>query len=79
MPFLVPGIGAQGGDVEAAVKNGIDSRGTGMVINSSRAILYAGAGEDFAQLARKVARETNDEINRSRQIGSRTASLSHSP
>ncbi len=41
MIFLVPGIGAQGGDVEAAVKNGIDSTGAGLIINSSRAIIYA--------------------------------------
>jgi len=66
MPFLVPGIGAQGGDIAAAVTNGRDSRGTGMIINSSRAVLYADSGPDFAQAARRVARETRDEINRHR-------------
>jgi len=68
MPLLVPGIGAQGGDIEAAVKAGVDSRRTGMVINSSRAILYAGSKEDFAQAARNEARRTRDEINRVRKV-----------
>jgi len=68
MPLLVPGVGAQGGDVEATVRSGRTSNGTGMMINSSRAILYAAAqeGEDFAAAARRVARETRDEINRYR-------------
>jgi orotidine-5'-phosphate decarboxylase len=63
LPLLVPGIGAQGGDIEASVKAGQSADGTGMVINSSRAILYAGAGADFAQQARRVAQATRDEIN----------------
>jgi orotidine-5'-phosphate decarboxylase len=66
MPLLVPGIGAQGGDVEKAVKNGRDSKGTGMIINSSRQIIYAGSGVDFADKARKAAMELRDEINRYR-------------
>jgi orotidine-5'-phosphate decarboxylase len=68
MPLLVPGIGAQGGDVEATVKAGRTANGTGMMINSSRAILYATPkdGEDFAAAARRVAQETRDEINRYR-------------
>jgi orotidine-5'-phosphate decarboxylase len=70
MPLLVPGIGAQGGDIEATVAAGKTSAGTGMMINSSRAILYAAtddkAGEDFAQAARRVALETRDAINRCR-------------
>ncbi len=64
MPLLVPGIGAQGGDIEATVTAGKTATGTGLMINSSRAILYAGKGEDFAAAARKVALETRDEINR---------------
>jgi orotidine-5'-phosphate decarboxylase len=68
MPLLVPGIGAQGGDIEATVKAGRTAAGTGLMINSSRAILYAAtdknAGEDFAAAARRVARETRDAINR---------------
>lgn len=70
MPLLVPGIGAQGGDVQATVTAGRTAPGTGMMINSSRAILYAKpddrAGEDFAQAARRVALETRDAINRFR-------------
>ena len=64
MPLLVPGIGAQGGDVEATVKAGRTANGTGLIINSSRAILYAGKDKDFAAAARAVALQTRDEINR---------------
>ena len=65
MPLLVPGIGAQGGDIAATVKSGKTAAGAGMMINSSRAILYAApqAGEDFASAARRVALETRDAIN----------------
>jgi orotidine-5'-phosphate decarboxylase len=64
LPLLVPGIGAQGGDIEATIKAGKTTGGTGLMINSSRAILYAGKGEDFAAAARQVALSTRDEINR---------------
>src|SRR5579859_95593 len=63
MPLLVPGIGAQGGDVEAVLKHGRSANGTGLMISSSRAILYAGSGEDFAQAARRAAIELRDTIN----------------
>lgn len=65
MPLLVPGIGAQGGDVQATVNAGKTANGAGMMINSSRAILYAkpDAGEEFMQAARRVALQTRDEIN----------------
>ncbi|MES2152428.1 MAG: orotidine-5'-phosphate decarboxylase [Pseudomonadota bacterium] len=65
MPLLVPGVGAQGGDVEATVRAGRSADGTGMMINSSRAILYATpqGSEDFAAAARRVAQETRDAIN----------------
>jgi len=66
MPLLVPGIGAQGGDIAATVMSGKTSAGTGMMINSSRAILYAapqGSSEDFAAAARRVAEETRNAIN----------------
>ncbi|MFJ3045497.1 orotidine-5'-phosphate decarboxylase [Herbaspirillum chlorophenolicum] len=68
MPLLVPGVGAQGGDVEATVKSGKTAAGTGMMINSSRAILYAKpeTGEDFTAAARRVALETRDTINKYR-------------
>jgi orotidine-5'-phosphate decarboxylase len=63
MPLLIPGIGAQGGDVEATVKAGRTLDGTGMIINSSRAILYASSGEDFAAAAAAVAKSTRDAVN----------------
>lgn len=68
MPLLIPGVGAQGGDVEATVKAGRTANGAGMMINSSRAILYAAPrdGEDFAAAARRVAMETRDAINAAR-------------
>ncbi|BEI42059.1 orotidine-5'-phosphate decarboxylase [Polynucleobacter sp. HIN10] len=64
MPLLIPGIGAQGGDIEATVAAGqvANKLGTGMMINSSRAILYASNGKDFADAARKVAIATRDAI-----------------
>ena len=64
MPLLIPGIGAQGGDIDATVKAGsiAGAPGTGMIINSSRAILYASSGSDFAQAARAVAQSTRDAL-----------------
>lgn len=64
MPLLVPGIGAQGGDVAATVVAGKTAQG-GMMINSSRAILFAPTndGESFDQAARRVALQTRDDIN----------------
>lgn len=67
VPLLVPGIGAQGGDVEATVTAGRTPLGAGLMISSSRAILYAGSGEDFAAAARQVALATRDDINRFRR------------
>lgn len=66
MPLLVPGIGAQGGDIAATLAAGKTADGTGLMINSSRAILYAGKGEDFAAAARKAALDTRDAINAQR-------------
>jgi orotidine-5'-phosphate decarboxylase len=66
MPLLVPGIGAQGGDIAAAVRAGRTAAGTGLVINSSRAILYASRGEDYAEAARLAAQRTREAINRYR-------------
>lgn len=70
MPLLVPGIGAQGGDIQATVEAGQTANGMGMMINSSRAILYAKPhehdDEDFASAARRVALETRDAINQFR-------------
>lgn len=66
MPLLIPGIGVQGGDVEVTVRNAVTVDGAGIVISSSRAILYASNGEDFADAARNAAKSLRDEINRYR-------------
>jgi orotidine-5'-phosphate decarboxylase len=66
MTFLVPGVGAQGGDVAAAVMAGRTPDGRGLLINSSRGILYASGGEDFAAAARAATLALRDEINRNR-------------
>ena len=63
MPLLIPGIGAQGGGAQAVVQNGCDSRGQGMLINSSRGIIFASDGTDFAEQARLKALELRDSIN----------------
>lgn len=66
LPLLVPGIGAQGGDIPATVQAGLNSQGTGMMINSSRAILYASSGTDWQDAAANVAKQTRDAINAAR-------------
>ncbi len=66
MPILIPGIGAQGGEIAATVIAGKDSRGCGMIINSSRSIIFASQGPDFAQAARKAAQQLRAEINQYR-------------
>jgi len=66
VPFLVPGVGAQGGDVEAVVASAKSADGTGLVVSSSRAILYASGGDDYADAAAAAARALRDEINRHR-------------
>ncbi|HSJ92196.1 MAG TPA: orotidine-5'-phosphate decarboxylase [Ilumatobacter sp.] len=58
LPILVPGIGAQGGDPRAAVTAGARADGRGLMISSSRAILYASNGDDFAEAARRAAIDT---------------------
>ena len=63
MPLLVPGVGAQGGDVGAVVRNGRAHDGAGLLVSSSRAILYAGSGDDFADAARQAACALRDAIN----------------
>src|SRR5450759_2426143 len=66
MTILIPGIGAQGGEVAATVKAGQDSRGWGMIINASRSIIFASRGGDFAEAARKATEQLQAEINRYR-------------
>jgi orotidine-5'-phosphate decarboxylase len=64
MPLLIPGIGAQGGDIPATVQAGTvpNAPGTGMIINSSRAILYASQDGNFADAARQAAIATRDAL-----------------
>ena len=63
MPILVPGIGAQGGDLEASVRNGADANGRRVLISASRSVLYASRGEDFAEAARAEALRLRGAIN----------------
>lgn len=63
MPLLVPGIGAQGGDLAAVMQHGVDRHGTGLLISSSRGILYAGSDEHFADAAGSAAEQLKDAIN----------------
>jgi len=62
MPILIPGIGKQRGDVEKTVRAGKNSQGTGMIINSSRGIIFASDGPDFAEAARQKTLELHNEI-----------------
>lgn len=62
MPILIPGIGAQGGDLEKTVAAGKDNKGQGMIINSSRNIIFASSGEDFAEAARRETQKLHDAI-----------------
>jgi len=66
LPILIPGVGAQGADVEKTVAAGRDSRGQGMIINSSRGIIFASNKEDFDVVARQKTIELRDLINRYR-------------
>lgn len=78
LPLLIPGIGAQGGDIEATVAAGRSADGYGMIISASRSILYAGSGERFAEAAAEEARRTRDAIRaaaaRANTARARTAS-----
>lgn len=71
LPLLIPGVGAQGGDAAATVKAGLKTDASGVitgtiVVNSSRAVLYASSGDDFASAARRVAQQTRDSLNAAR-------------
>jgi orotidine-5'-phosphate decarboxylase len=67
LPFLIPGIGSQGGNLEAAVSHGPTSTGIGPVINSSRGIIYASPGSDFVEAARTATIDLRDRINQIRE------------
>jgi len=66
LPMLIPGVGAQGGDLERAVRAGVDADGRNVLINVSRAVLYASSGPDFAEAASRVARELYQAIEQAR-------------
>jgi orotidine-5'-phosphate decarboxylase len=67
LPFLVPGIGAQQGDVWSAVNAGLDARGAGIVVNASRGVTYASNGNDWQQAARDAALILRDRLEAARQ------------
>ena len=69
LPFLIPGIGAQGGDLAKAVEYGQAADAVGPVISSSRGIIYASSEKDFGSAARTAAMELRDRINRERELG----------
>ena len=73
MPILIPGIGAQGGDLASAVRYGVDGQGERAIINSSRQIIYASREGDFAEAARRVASELREQINY--YLSTRTSAL----
>ena len=66
MPILIPGVGAQGGDIESSVKYGVNKQGNRAILNSSRSIIYASKEENFAEAARKAAQKLRDAINQYR-------------
>jgi orotidine-5'-phosphate decarboxylase len=66
MPILIPGVGVQGGDLEASVIAGVDAMGEKAIIAVSRSVLYAGSGNDFATVAANEARLLRDRINEAR-------------
>ena len=66
LPVLIPGVGAQAGDLGSAVQSGTNASGDLAIINSSRGVLYASQGDDFAGVSRQVAEATRVDINRYR-------------
>jgi orotidine-5'-phosphate decarboxylase len=67
LPFLIPGIGAQGGDLETAVMTGTDETGEMAIINSSRGIIYASSDHDFSEAARQSTQNLRNRINNIRK------------
>ncbi len=62
MPLLVPGVGAQGGNAATVMQHGASANGRGLIVSSSRAILYASSGDDFAEAARAEAQRTSQPL-----------------
>jgi orotidine-5'-phosphate decarboxylase len=67
MPILIPGIGAQSGDLRSAVRYGCNKGGFRAVVNASRSVIYAGSGEEFAEAARSAALRLRDRMNEYRR------------
>ena len=67
LPFLVPGVGSQGGDLEGAVSDGLCADGSGVLINASRSIIFASDGADFTEAARRATEGLRNQINAVRQ------------
>lgn len=65
--LLIPGVGTQGGDLEATLDAGFNSKCEKIIVNSSSSILYASSGEDFAEAARREALNTHNQINAYRE------------
>ena len=68
MPLLVPGVGAQGGDIKSVLKMGLDVEGHGLCVSSSRSIIFAGTGFDYATQAAFAAKDLRDQINEAREL-----------
>lgn len=68
LPFLIPGIGAQGGNLFMAIRYGTDRRGDQALISASRSILYSSSDDDFAEAAGRAATELRDQMNQMRQF-----------
>lgn len=67
LPFLVPGVGSQGGDLQTVVQDGVRADGAGLAINASRSINFASEGADFAEAARQATEDLRGQINAVRQ------------
>ena len=67
LPLLIPGVGAQGGDLEATVASAQDTAGGGFAINASRSVIYASSAPDYAAAARSAAAAMRADINRLRR------------
>lgn len=66
LPFLVPGIGAQGGDLEAVFAHGLDADGGGLLLNASRSVIFASSGEDWREAAAAEAERLRDAMREAR-------------
>ena len=67
LPFLVPGVGSQGGDLAGAVGDGLRGDGAGVYVNASRSIIFASSEADFAEAAREATGQLRQQINEVRR------------